>query len=315
MRYEELIGFKSNARVRVLLESIAYYPFHLHKGCIEIICVLNGSVIISDSALDHVLSYGDVYIFNVNDPHKIVSEDPESIVLTVQIDRTSYDRFFENLQNAYFICNTFSGDGIYPTEIKYLRFLLARLFTQYYLSDAGDLEIEETTKELLKHLLDQFQFYTYRRAENGPPDIVLRQNMKQSYKRIYRIIDFITVHYKEKLTLEKIAAMEYLSVPHLSRCIKEASGLTFSELLSLTRCEEAVRLLSSTNKTVDQIAEEVGFANRKHLSAQFQRWFSRKPSEYRRSIVADLNSSSRIRLRPFDFDFAKKIIEMYLNGY
>ena len=104
MQYHEIIGYKKNCLVRAALESIAYYPFHLHKDDFEIICVLNGQITISDSALTHSLSYGDVYIFNPNDPHKIVSEDKSNLILTIQFNRDYWSRNFSQLTDAYFIC-------------------------------------------------------------------------------------------------------------------------------------------------------------------------------------------------------------------
>jgi AraC-like DNA-binding protein len=318
MQYNELIGFKLNSRVKASLENIAYYPFHLHSNCIEIICVLNGSIVISDSALNHNLSYGDVYIFNANDPHKIVSDDIKSIVLTIHIDREYYKQFFKELKRSYFVCDSFFHQGTYPVETKYLRFLLAKIYTLYSLPNASDFLTEEITKDLLKLLLDQFQFYTYRRAENNSYNIILRQNINNvnhGFERIYKIIDYITEHYKEKLTLEEIAKNQYLSTSHLSRYIKASSGMTFSELLSITRCEEAERLLSYSNRLVDQIALDVGFANRKHLSTQFKRWFDKTPTEYRKSVLSDLANDTKINIQPFDYDFAKVIINAYLDGY
>lgn len=42
-----------------------------------------------------------------------------------------------------------------------------------------------------------------------------------------------------KLYLKNIANMEFLSEEHLSRYIKDLLGLSFTQLISLTRCEEA----------------------------------------------------------------------------
>ena len=50
MQYTEQIGYKSEARIKARLESIEYYPFHIHENSLEIICVLNGTVEICDSA-------------------------------------------------------------------------------------------------------------------------------------------------------------------------------------------------------------------------------------------------------------------------
>ena len=39
MNYSQIIGYKNEAYVRAKIESIEYYPFHLHNEDIEIICV------------------------------------------------------------------------------------------------------------------------------------------------------------------------------------------------------------------------------------------------------------------------------------
>lgn len=48
--FQEAVGYKLQSRVRVSLESIVQYPFHMHTNVIEIICVVDGSISISDSA-------------------------------------------------------------------------------------------------------------------------------------------------------------------------------------------------------------------------------------------------------------------------
>lgn len=317
MEYIERIGYKNNTGVKARLESMEYYPFHLHRNDLEIVCVLNGKVSISDSAASYSLSYGDVHIFNRNDPHKIWSDDSENIILTIQISCDYYKQYFKELDTAYFISDTYSQRDMYSTDIKYLRFQLARL---YYAcaktKSSGQLCLEEYARDLLSLLINQYQQYVYKVDDDGPANIIRLQNIQHIYKnyeRMYRIVDLVSDHFAEKITLEAIAASEYLSTSHLSRYIKDTLGLSFSQLVSLTRCEEAARLLSGTKKTVDQIASEVGFSNRKHLALQFKRWYGMTPSCYRNDILKDLSSDSKVRLRPFDYEFAKIILEMYLD--
>ena len=144
MQYIEKIGYKSSAMVRAKVESMEYYPFHLHDDAIEIICVLNGTVRISDSAASYTLSYGDVHIFNKNDPHKIESDDPENILLTIQLNFDHYSRYFDALDNAYFICDTYADRDLYAVDIKHLRFQLAKIFKDFDLGDeAGEMSHEE----------------------------------------------------------------------------------------------------------------------------------------------------------------------------
>lgn len=132
---------------------------------------------------------------------------------------------------------------------------------------------------------------------------------------MYRVIDYVRRHYSEKLSLTGLAEMEFLSPAHLSRYIKDTLGLSFSQLISLTRCENAAHLLSAANKTVDQIAAETGFANRNHMAVQFKKWYDKTPSGYRDAIREDLKPTATIKHRTFDYDFAKVLLDMHLDEY
>lgn len=317
MQYIQKIGYRTQSMVQVKIESIEYYPFHLHDDSLEIICVLNGRIKISDSAASYYLSYGDIHIFNKNDPHKIEAVDSDNIVLTAHINTDHYQKSIEELRDAYFISDTNTDEDVYSVDNTYLRFMLARLY-KAYANEASSFILEEYVTGILSLLIEQYQNYIYKEDENKKANIVRLINadyIYKNYERMYRIVDYVCYHFREKLTLEMIAEQEYLTKAYLSQYIKDTLGLTFTQLLSLTRCEEAARLLSSTHKTVDQIAVEVGFANRKHLAVQFKRWYDRTPSEYRNDILKDLSADIKVKLRPFDFEFSQTIIDMYLNEY
>jgi AraC-like DNA-binding protein len=314
--FKENIGFKLDSRVRATLENIGYYPAHMHAGSIEIICVLDGVVSISDSALNHKLSAGDVYIFNAKDPHKIVTVSEKNIILTVQIDIDYYKRYFKRLDLMYFICDSFINKDQLAVELRWLRFLLARIYTEYRSKNASDSRLEALARELLSFLMEQFQFYTYSKSKENSYDIVRRQEIKSSdpyYNRIYDIIDCIYANFRSKIRLEDIASREYLSVCYLSRYIKRACGLSFSELVNIARCEEAERLLGSTNRTVDEIALDVGFSNRKHLASYFKNWFRMTPTEYRRSLSLRSGKGINPQYGEFDESLAANLLESCLN--
>ena len=314
--FVENIGFRFNSRVRSSLDNIIHYPAHMHSGTVEIICVLDGVVSISDSALNHKLISGDVYIFNAKDPHKIMTVSENNIILTVQIDIDHYKQYFKNLDVIYFICDSFINKEQLTVELRHLRFLLARVYQEYTSEKRSDSILENITIDLLGFLMEQFQYYTYSKSNENSYDIVRRQEMKADdpfYNRIYDIINFIYANFQKKISLEEIANREFLSVCYLSRYIKKACGLSFCELVAIARCEEAERLLGATNKTVDEIALEVGFSNRKHLNLYFQRWFQQTPSAYRRSLRRQPGGYKNLKLDNYDFFLASSVLESYLN--
>lgn len=314
--FRENIGYKLNSRVRASLDNIRNYPVHMHAGSIEIICVLDGIVKISDSAMNHKLSAGDVYIFNAKDPHKIITVSENNIILTVQIDMDYYKRYYKRLDLTYFICDSFINREQLAGELRYLRFLLARIYLEYRSKEIYETRLESLTRELLEFLTEQFQFYTYSKSQENSYDIVRRQEMKAgtSYdNRIYDIIDYIYENLRGKIRLEDIAKREFLSICYLSRYVKKTCGLSFTELVTIARCEEAERLLGSTGKTVDEIALDVGFSNRKHLATGFKSWYHMSPSEYRRSISRRFGGHPAPQYAPYEENYAALVLESYLN--
>jgi xylan 1,4-beta-xylosidase len=317
MKFNEYVGFKLNTGVRVSLDSILSYPFHLHNDVLELVGLLYGSVTISDCATDHVLAPGDVYIFNPNDPHRIISNE-ESGLLTVQILRDGFVSVFPELKNMYYVCQPFEGDaGATDSQLRELRFYMAKLWQEYNKPNAGEQMISRMTEHLLQLLLEEFTCYTYRKRTDGELEIVrqpLATRNQSAMKRYYHVVDQVYSRFQNNLTLTQLAAEIFVSPEHLSRSLKTTVGLTFSEMLSLARAEEAERLLFTTRKNVDDIANEVGFANRKHLAMNFKKWYKKTPTQFRQSVRKDQISTQGPVFGEIDENRGKTVLEDWLNG-
>ena len=317
MKFNEYIGFKSNTGVRVSLETVMTYPFHLHTEVLELVGLLYGSVTISDCATDHVLSPGDVYIFNPNDPHRIVSNE-ENGLLTIQISRDAFARLFPALKEMYYVCQPYDREeGATDFELRGLRFLMAKLWQECSNPGTGEQNLTRITEQLLQMLLEEFTCYTYRKNPAGMLEIV-RQPVStrnlSALKRYYHVADQIYSRFQSNLTLTELAEEIYVSPAHLSRSLKSTVGLTFSEMLSLARSEEAERLLFTTQKNVDEIANQVGFANRKHLAMNFKRWYKKTPTDFRQAVRKDQLSTQGPVFGKIDENRAKVLLEGWLDG-
>jgi len=69
----------------------------------------------------------------------------------------------------------------------------------------------------------------------------------------------------------------------LSRYL-EKEGLTWRGLINKVRLEKAENLLEQTNKSLQIIAEEVGFANLSSFSHAFTKYKGISPSEFRKLL-------------------------------
>lgn len=293
--FDESIVYTNRVGVRGFVSNMGQCPLHSHEGTLEIICLLSGSISISDSCLSHRLSPGDVYLFNSGDSHRIHPDGKPNAVLTIQIDLAYYSQYVKKLSTIYFFCDAFINREHLTIELSYIRSLLASIQQEYDRILPGEILLEELTRKLLSYFVKKFEYAVFRKDRlnkddfNGKDgacnqDFVSSSSKKvidQNVARFFRIVEHISDHFREKLKLQDIANREHMSIFHLSRIIKEGSGLNFTELLSLFRCEEAERLLLTTKMTIDRIALECGFANRKHLSLQFVKWYGKSPSAFR----------------------------------
>lgn len=85
----------------------------------------------------------------------------------------------------------------------------------------------------------------------------------------------------EKVKLEDLAAILYLSRGQTNRLLREKYGMTFREKLLQSRMEQAVRLLRYTDMAVYQIAEKVGYTASSSFYHVFRDRFGVTPEEYR----------------------------------
>ena len=92
------------------------------------------------------------------------------------------------------------------------------------------------------------------------------------------------MHYPEDLSRSDMARMVYMSDAYFSRCFKALTNTTFKSYLTKIRMEKAIELLSRDVKIQD-IAQQVGYANHTRFSIVFRQFTSYTPSEYRTVVL------------------------------
>ncbi|MET9251912.1 AraC family transcriptional regulator [Nonomuraea sp. NPDC003709] len=139
------------------------------------------------------------------------------------------------------------------------------------LSEADDLYAESAAAFLAVHLLTRHSRRT-----------VLRTLTRED-ARVRAAVAMMRERLADPVTLADIAGEVHLSVFHLVRVFKEATGVTPHRFLTRLRIEEAKRLLRETDLAIAQVAPRCGFASPGALSAAFLRHTGARPSVYRNS--------------------------------
>lgn len=94
-------------------------------------------------------------------------------------------------------------------------------------------------------------------------------------------LEYLDVHYAEKLTLAELAEKMYVSQWHLSKLLNGHTKKSFSELLNEVRIREAKELLKDLSLRVGDVAEMVGFFDIAHFSRVFKKHTGMSANEYR----------------------------------
>lgn len=97
------------------------------------------------------------------------------------------------------------------------------------------------------------------------------------------ILDYVQLHFTERLSVEKLSAMFGISNRHFIRLFQSATGTGFSEFLQHKRIEYACRLLVETNNKISYIAESVGYRDTGHFNDLFRKVVGTSPSVYRKT--------------------------------
>jgi YesN/AraC family two-component response regulator len=100
---------------------------------------------------------------------------------------------------------------------------------------------------------------------------------------IREAMDYINDHLQNELTLKEVAEYVHLNPSYFSVLFKEHATLTFSEYITRGRIQHAKELLISTNLSITDISEEVGYKTAKYFIKIFKELEGMTPSSYRKN--------------------------------
>lgn len=105
-----------------------------------------------------------------------------------------------------------------------------------------------------------------------------------SRENVLRSARYIEEHYAEKLTLDELAGVAFLSKYYYTRAFSRCTGMTPYEYLNSVRLSQARRLLFTSTLSVEEIGWTVGFGGGKNFIRRFKQATGATPGEYRRQI-------------------------------
>lgn len=150
----------------------------------------------------------------------------------------------------------------------YLNLICAELARR---SGAND-DSEKAPEEKSKKVVFDLEYIKKRIKET-------HQNMDP---RVQLLVDYITVHPEENLTVERMCAMTGVSESTLRRLFKKVMGKSIFDFIMDTKMVYATHLLTTTMEPISEIGYQLGYESPSYFTKRFRENFGISPQEYRK---------------------------------
>lgn len=102
----------------------------------------------------------------------------------------------------------------------------------------------------------------------------------REHNAILSVLRYIEEHYADG-SLTQIAEGLHYELSSLSRLIRQETGKNYTDLVQEKRLSQAAWLLRNTDRTVDQIAQAVGYENMTYFHRLFRARYGQTPKRFR----------------------------------
>jgi signal transduction histidine kinase/DNA-binding LacI/PurR family transcriptional regulator/AraC-like DNA-binding protein len=119
-------------------------------------------------------------------------------------------------------------------------------------------------------------------------DMALQRQHKlssEAQRLVRKAMAYVQQNYQETLTRQDLARHVGMSDDYLTYCFRQELGMTPIAYLNRYRITQAKRLLKESDRTITQIALDVGFSDSGYFSRVFRREAGMSPDAYRRRLL------------------------------
>ena len=128
--------------------------------------------------------------------------------------------------------------------------------------------------------------------------------------RMQKFLQYISEHYEEDISLDRLAGSAHVSKSECLRCFKASVQTTSYQYLIQYRLSQAADLLKNSDESIGNTAERVGFRQISHLGKSFQEktGFSLRAYRAKLRIHKRMESSKKQKIACLRFLFCPFLI-------
>lgn len=236
------------------------FQIHWHEH-IELLYFINNAadMVINNTQISP--KEGDVAVVNSNCMHTMPYKPTNCRYYCLIVDKVFFDSFFAPMGDVVF------DNLIEDEEINSILDLIAEEMIQkneYY---------KQAVKAYVSLLLS-IMARKYRVNTKNPTG----EKANQKLGLVREAIGYISIHYKESLSIDDLAAQVGFSKYHFCHTFKEITGQTAFDYINILRCNEAKRLISGGKYNVGEAALMSGFNNVSYFTRTYKKYMGIPPS-------------------------------------
>lgn len=241
---------------------------HWHRRA-ELVYVLEGQCQIRNGSLRRLCHAGELAVIRSGEIHSLWC-DPGHVIYIATFDPSMYYQFFSapSFPKPFISARELAAAGL-DREIPRL---LGEIFCENRdRAPLHDALMRAAMLRLYSLLIRHFEDETLRDEKS------LAQ-----LQQFQTAVEFITAHYAERITLADVAGVINYNPSYVSTLFVTCAGVNFKAYLDQFRIKRAVDLLTTTRRTVADIATQCGYDNVRTFNNAFRRVVGRSPSQMRK---------------------------------
>lgn len=275
---ETFFEAEKNLPFSIFLYSQTPSEWHCHKF-IELLYCIRGRYDIMVNGETYPCESGDFVIIHTMEPHLTRPVDDKGELLCVQFDLSVMDNTYSTLYESQFLLPFIRGKVPFK---KYIRTQRGTMLE----SILSEILIEYQNKKPGYQMCIRgnfFRLFTYL-IRNQVISVVEKEVDSEDVERIRPVVEFLEDDEVSELSVSEAASIACMSYYHFCRLFKKVTGKTFVEYQNFVRIKKAEKLLTTTTKSITDIAFEVGFGSAAYFNRIFKRETNQSPVSYRNNM-------------------------------
>jgi transcriptional regulator GlxA family with amidase domain len=138
--------------------------------------------------------------------------------------------------------------------------------------------------EVARNIAHKLVMHQYRSGGQTQHSELL--NLAPKTDRIQNALNYVRKNLSKPLNVETLASVANLSPRQFSRVFTDETGQSPAKAIESLRLEAARLMIEQSHLSLDEIARETGFTDRRHMREAFLRGFGVAPQSIRRNVRA-----------------------------